>query len=219
MNRTPYAPAARLQRGHQFHGADESVVPDEQAANDPLGELLLEPAHARAVQHLALAAGRPARCGRGAQALERRLRQRDFQRNRCGRTARGNPNPPPRGRRTRRTATGCGAPKSTSGRPAWACNQGASTPADACVAPCAAERRSRTRTRAPRRASSYATAQPMMPAPTTTTCGDFAIAVLRAPLRLRRAVRGRGKYYDIFAPDAPGARTLQRRTGPGKGNC
>src|SRR6478736_2552576 len=44
---------------------------------------------------------------------------------------------------------------------------GASTPADACVAPMPTGRSSTISTDAPRRASSWATAQPMMPAPTT----------------------------------------------------
>src|SRR5262245_44986562 len=44
---------------------------------------------------------------------------------------------------------------------------GASTPADACVAPMPTARSSTTSTDAPRRASSYAMAHPMTPAPTT----------------------------------------------------
>src|SRR5712671_5267000 len=46
---------------------------------------------------------------------------------------------------------------------------GASMPADACVAPWPVPRMSTTWTRAPREASSWATAHPMMPAPTTVT--------------------------------------------------
>src|SRR5216684_2952489 len=50
---------------------------------------------------------------------------------------------------------------------------GARTPAAACVAPMPAGRSSMISTAAPRRANSYATAQPTMPAPTTTmSLGD-----------------------------------------------
>src|SRR5262249_42878769 len=49
---------------------------------------------------------------------------------------------------------------------------GASMPADACVAPRPVPRMSMTWTLAPREASSWATAHPMMPAPTTVTFTD-----------------------------------------------
>ena len=57
--------------------------------------------------------------------------------------------------------------RSSSGCLRAASMYGASTPADACVAPMPTGRSSTISTDAPRRASSWATAQPTMPAPTT----------------------------------------------------
>ena len=86
--------------------------------------------------------------------------------------------------------------RSSSGWPSRASMYGASTPADACVAPMPAGRSSTIWTDAPRRASSYATAQPTMPAPTTTmslgaaTCPDL---IAKAP---RHGRRRSGKIVD-----------------------
>src|SRR5436190_11446777 len=78
---------------------------------------------------------------------------------------------------------------------------GASTPADACVAPIPTARSSTISTEAPRRTSSYAIAQPTTPAPTTIMSdGPLTVSKLsvfsslpllrrRAPSRRRRAAR------------------------------
>src|SRR3954467_7361123 len=60
---------------------------------------------------------------------------------------------------------------------------GPSTPADACVAPIPAGRSSTISTDAPRRASSYATAQPTMPAPMTMTSRGVATKRILDQLR------------------------------------
>src|SRR5581483_1662800 len=62
-------------------------------------------------------------------------------------------------------------------------------PADAWVAPRAGPRMSMTRTRAPREESSWATAHPMMPAPTTVTFTHW-ILVSRPADSLRLSLHG-----------------------------
>ena len=75
--------------------------------------------------------------------------------------------------------------RSRSGPPSRASMYGARTPAEACVAPMPAGRSSTISTEAPRRASSYATAHPIIPAPTTTTSlGPATTGILALVARL-----------------------------------
>src|SRR4029453_18437127 len=63
---------------------------------------------------------------------------------------------------------------------------GASTPAGACVAPMPTGRSSTISTDAPRAASSWATAQPMMPAPTTMMSEGGVIRFVYTPTTVKQ---------------------------------
>ncbi len=84
--------------------------------------------------------------------------------------------------------------RSKSGPRSWPSMYGARIPADACVAPAATVRASKSRTRAPREASSRAIAQPMIPPPTMMTS---------APSRIFLDHTGRGHSIGTVTVECP----------------